>query len=412
MKTGYKADFSVVEERLGKEGADALARLYDYYGKDWIDWLGGLYDPSTGAFYYSPSARDNEGFLPDVESTAQTLYLVSSTGMMNHLNHDYVKAYPREMRERLGEFIRSMQSDDDGYFYHKQWGNKIGSSRKGRDNTQSLSLLRDFGYTPLYPTAEQRLKALSESKAEKKNDSVFAKHLLSKEAMLEYLEKLSIGTDSHSFGHIMSSQGSQIKAAGLADFVIDYVDKRQLADSGLWENAANYSTMSGVIKVSALYSSLGSRLKHSGKIIRSAIDVILSDEDPIYITYVFNPWGALGTAMRSADAESRDGVGDDYEALFKEVRAAFPAMIDKTIEKLGKFRKPGGSYSYEQPRSAPTTQGVPVSLGEFEGDVNGLACGLQYTIGGIFSALGLPRVKMCDEGDFEHFLDYIRNSYK
>ena len=404
--------FDAAKERLGDEGAKAFERLFDFYGKDWIDWLAALYDPERGAFYYANSARDNDGFLPDAESTAQALNIILFSGMINFTSGGYKAAYPDAMRERLVEFIRGMQSEDDGYFYHEQWGSKIGSSRRGRDYSQCLELLRKFGSSPLYATAEERLKEISDGKVES-DAKAMPQHLISREAMLEYLDRLNVNKSSHSAGHVLSSQGQEIKAAGLADLVLDYIGKLQNEETGLWEDEANYSSMSGVIKISALYSRLDSRIKHGEKIVKSAIDVILSDIDPSVVIYVFNPWGALGTARNSARVAYEKAIAEGIEPEFdlavidKMIKDAFPLMIDKTIEKLKKFRKPDGSFSYEQMRSSPTTQGVPVSLGEYEGDVNGLACAMQYTLGGIFNAVGVPRIPMCTGDDFVKFRDAI-----
>ena len=63
--------FDEAERVMGKSAADALRKLYDFYGTDWLWWLGSLYDYESGCIYYSNGARDNEGFLPDAESTCQ-----------------------------------------------------------------------------------------------------------------------------------------------------------------------------------------------------------------------------------------------------------------------------------------------------------------------------------------------------
>ena len=295
---GFAHRFDTAKERLGEEGAKAFERLFNFYGKDWIDWLASLYDPERGAFYYANSSRDNDGFLPDAESTAQALNIILFSGMINFANGSYKAAYPDAMRERLVDFIRKMKSNDDGYFYHEQWGTKIGSSRRGRDYSQCLELLRKFGSSPLYPTAEERLREISEGLTNN-TEGVMPKHLVSREAMLEYLDRLNVTKSSHSAGHILSSQGQEIKAAGLSDLVLDYIGKLQNEETGLWEDEANYSSMSGVIKISALYSRLDARIKHGEKIVKSAIDVILSDIDPSVVIYVFNPWGALGSDRKS-----------------------------------------------------------------------------------------------------------------
>ncbi|MBQ7386968.1 MAG: hypothetical protein IJW03_02255 [Clostridia bacterium] len=400
----YEHRFDEAEAVMGKPAADAMRRLYDFYGKDWLDWLASLYDPETGSFYYSNSARDNEQFRPDCESTCQTHYIISFAGMLSPYGRDYTKAYPKEMGERCLKFIKSLQSDVDGYFYHPQWGSNIGAARRGRDITQCLALIKNFGGVPTYPTALERLASTDgESKA------ALPAHLLSKEAMFEYMEKLDINHASHSFGHAMSSQNGQIKAAGLADFVCDYVNARQNPETGLWEEEANYSTLSGVVKVGSTLGGLGSYVHYGDKIVDSAMDVIMSDVDPRFIIYVFNPWGGFSSAITGAEKAEREALerGETPAYSVKSIRekiyARLPELIDKTIEKLNKFRKPDGSFSYEQHRSAPTTQGVPVSLGVYEGDVNGLACAMQYPLGSIFGVLGIGVIPMCNNEDFLKF---------
>ena len=402
----YEHRFDEAQEVMGKAAADALRKLYDFYGKDWLDWLASLYDPERGAFYYANSSRDNDGFLPDCESTAQTLAIINHAGMMRYYNSDFIEAYPEKMREKCLEFIKSLQSDVDGYFYHPQWGTNIGSSRRGRDLNQCLWLIKCFGGTPDHPTALERLANEVGKSAE---ESVMPAHLLSKEAMREYLDKLDINHGSHNFGHVISSQNNQIVAAGLADFVCEYINERQNPETGLWEDEANYSTLSGVVKVGSALGGLGSYVHYGDKIVDSAIDVVLSDIDPKWIIYVFNPWGGFGSAIRgAAKAESEakergEDIGYSVKSIREKIYARLPELIDKTIEKLSKFRKPDGSFSYEQHRSAPSTQGVPVSLGENEGDVNGLACAMHYTLSGIFGVLGIGLVPQCNNEDFLKF---------
>ena len=411
----YEHRYDEAEALMGKEAADALRKLIDFYGKDWIDWLASLYDAGTGSFYYSNSARDNDGFLPDSESTCQAHSMMSFMGLLNVYGGDYIKAYPKQTQENCLKFIREMQSDVDGYFYHSQWGTKIGSARKGRDLSQCIELIERFGGTPKYRTPMERLSAAESTDNDK---SVLPAHLLSKEAMKKYLDELDVNRRSHEFGHIVSSQNMQIKAAGLAEFVCDYINERQYADTGLWEVGANYSTLSGVIKVGATLGGLGSYVHYGDKIVDSAMDVIMSDANPEYINYVFNPWGAFGAAIAGASRTEKmakeQGITVDFSVadIRKKIYARLPELVDKTIEKLKKFQKPDGSFSYEQHRSAPTTQGVPVSLGVYEGDVNGLACAMFYPLHSIFPLLGLQKVQMCNHDDFLRLRNKIVEAHK
>lgn len=419
--------FDEAERVMGKPAADAMRKLYDFYGTDWIFWLGSLYDYESGFIYYANSARDNSGYLPDSESTCQAIGIINSSGAAARYGLDWKKALPAEAGERMLRYAQQMQSDEDGYFYHKQWGNKIGAARRGRDYSQCLEIIRRMAGKPLYPTATERIEALAKAAEEKKAEPVkaeakteekpvFPPHLLSKEAMLEYLKKFDIRHESHGMGHILAAQGSQIVAAGLADFVCDYIDSMQFPDTGLWEIGANYASLSGVIKMGSLYGILGRPIKHGYNIIDSAIEVILSDEDPKPINYVFNPIGGLGTAVGSvakankAAAERGEEPPYDMELVRRKIYDRLPEMVDKTIEKLAKFRKPDGSFSFLQKRSLIFSQGVACSLGEDEGDVNGLACAMTYILGSMFGFLGIPWIPMCNPVHFEKFLDMVREA--
>ena len=87
-----------------------MRRLYDYYGTDVFSWLASLYDRDSGMFYYADSARDNEGFLPDVESTAQALNLLSGIGAINHLGRVWKNALSEGI-SRSNVTVRSRKSN-------------------------------------------------------------------------------------------------------------------------------------------------------------------------------------------------------------------------------------------------------------------------------------------------------------
>ncbi len=135
------ADFAEAATLIGQEAADALRAHYDIYGKEVYLWIGSLYDPGTGGFYFSDSALANEGYLPDVESTAQALGLLANIGIFQKYDNSYYKGLPAEMVAQITTFVQGLQSPDDGYFYHPQWGTSISTSRLSRDLNFATSLL-------------------------------------------------------------------------------------------------------------------------------------------------------------------------------------------------------------------------------------------------------------------------------
>ncbi len=418
--------FDKAHEIMGDEAAAALEQLYDYYGTEFCEWLAGLYDPEIGAFYYSASARDNYPFLPDIESTAQALGMLRFSGIMGSgTSVELFKQFPEDIRRGFYDFAESLRADD-GYFYHPQWGTGINSSRKGRDYDQANSILSWFADVKGASAAVSRVVDRQVQAVATPNlpewMTAFAAGDTTKTD--EYLESLKVNQDSHSAGHTLSSQTSQVKMVpGLHDYILDYLDAKQeeiqqalrdegKPENGLWEMEANYRSLSGLIKIGSFYGSR--QINYSDKMLDGAIEVILSDKkseaELNQIVYIFNPWGGLSVCVGnqlSANKAARDAglpEPNDMSATYGKIYDAFPEMVSMTIEKLRLFRQEQGSYSYYQTGSAPTTQGVYVSLGVPEGDVNGTICAIQYTLGAIFESIGVPEIPMCRKSQFDNVL--------
>ena len=116
-KNEREHEWNEVEKVLGAEATNALKNYYSLLNEDLYYWLADLYDPDIGGFYYSNSARNSEGYLPDIESTAQALAFLSRT--MPEKN--WMDILPDEMLEKILSFTKGLQSSTDGYFYHPQW---------------------------------------------------------------------------------------------------------------------------------------------------------------------------------------------------------------------------------------------------------------------------------------------------
>ena len=432
---------------LGADTVDSLKRLYAIFGEDTYTWMANLWDPDTGAFYYANSSRDNYPFLPDVESTYQVINALRASGMFNIYSEYYgvdstlalQTVLPEEMSAGIVEFVREMQDSSDGYFYHVQWGKNINTSRRGRDIRWATQLLTWLGGTPKYPTALDRLEGSSGVAAEiaemlRRTEGVSTVGYLDSEAeFIAYLDTLKFSTDSHSAGHSLASQMYEIEAAGLLDTLLDYTDELQRknyeemaaahaadpinnpAPNGLWQKEINYTSVSGLMKLSAVYNLAKRQVNYLPECVASCIESALAYTDPAWVIYIYNPWAALGSVMslaRTANSKAAsrgESLPFDLESAYAVIYENAEAMVDKTIEKLAKFRKDDGSYSYYQNQSAPTTQGTYVSLGLDEGDVNATYCAFQ-TISYIFSAFNITRPAVWNATDLDAFLEIIETS--
>ena len=82
--------FAEIEDQLGGSATEILKMIYDLYGSELYIWLANLYDPDIGGFYYSNSARNTLGYLPDIESTVQGLRILENSGMSESFNNSWV----------------------------------------------------------------------------------------------------------------------------------------------------------------------------------------------------------------------------------------------------------------------------------------------------------------------------------
>ena len=396
-----------VRERYGEEGVKAALNLRSMYNKEMYEWIASLWDSEIGAFYYATSSRVTDGYLPDSESTTQSVGLLRTLGLIP----DYPDL-PEGMKKKMAEFAKKLQ-DPDGYFYHPQWKEMMlanperYNSRRGRDLGQCTWLIRTIaGMETTYPTAYENIKNFA--KEENTNEAArIPEHLRSKEAFLKYLDELDLNTNSYSKGHRISSQADQIVAAGLADVCIEHMTAKQNLENGTWESQINYASANGVTKICSAFVGLGAPLPNAALAFRSILSVALSNEDGDGITNVFNPIGTMEQLLMDFKKAGMDKEYDEAKAMLIEHGLE---LMNITAEKLRPFYKEHeGAFSYCKAGSAITSQAVPASLGLPEGDVNATSLSVG-TMRRVFDILELDTGKCFDSEDGKRFFEMIGES--
>ena len=257
-------------ERLGGDGegiVTAMKQLYSHYSDDVLTWLGGLFDTRIGGFYYSASAKNSDGYLPDVESTYQAIVLLQRLGVIS--SYDKI---PESVRRKIAGFICSLEDPDNGYFYHPQWSRDLTdskSSRKGRDLTWALALSTWLDFKFPYPNAITRCREINRNEPAVNSD-IFS----SKESFVKYLNGFDFGDDILKSVHILVSQADQIKAAGLIDVALEFFDNLQNEENGLLSGKANAKTVYAFYGISGLYKSV---FKAKLPASRRVAEIILSE---------------------------------------------------------------------------------------------------------------------------------------
>ncbi len=394
----------------------AIKELYSIYDSELVDWFAELYDPAVGGFYYSNSARDNDKtvwdgkeyrLLPDAESTCQALGFIGSSGISG--GKKYQDFLPEAMKEEISSYIYSLQNED-GFFYHPQWGKNIGLSRRGRDFNWSRSMLSNLGRETRYPTIVD-----NGTDEEAKAQTLIPDHLKSKEAFLAYMDSLDVEHKSYPAGNTIAAQFAQIQSQGLVDTCIDYFTERQNPLSGLWHDKQDYYGVNGFMKISGNYNNAGRPIPHAKEAAFSAIAAISSDDPIGAVVDLWNTWVAVSNIINNL----RKFGGEEGKALAEEIiselRSGAVGAIRKTKEKLLPFKKSDHAFSYCKDYPSSTSQGMPVCIPKLpEGDVNATVISVTLMIGMIYGSLDLREyaVPLYGEEESKRFLKIIESNRK
>ena len=432
--------FTAIEESHGKELADELRRFYGLFNTENYIWMANLFDPETGGFYFSNSARDNIGYLPDLESVYQVYMSLRVGGMFKGFGDMTSDAIPKSIQETTVKWVQGLQSSD-GYFYHPQWGDNIATARRGRDLEWAESLLKNFGGKPYYNTpsgtqgigapvtgtasfATERLgtsvnRAVAKVTATASN---LPSYLQSLDAWKSYIDGLNIWRRSYHAGNTLAADHTLIKRAGqqYIDYLLDYLDRTQNPTLGVWgsfEDEAEpghgeayqaYYLVNGVMKISTLYSSFGRPMPNIQATMDSTMRVALYEDLPELnetACYVYNPWVVMSQLVNS---ERKVNGNDAAEALRQQILDKAPELVSATVNKTITHIVDGGGFSYTELLPCNTSQGAPVACAtEPEADVNANTLYISSTVDAMFSALGIEKIPVWCETDYYYFIDIL-----
>lgn len=439
-------------DKYGEDLAVALRQLYSCYDDNIVDWLANLYDADIGGFYFSNSARNFKGFLPDLESTVQALGFITNSGMAKSYDgsQSYADAIPEEMGEQIIRFVKGLQHPN-GYFYHPQWGRELTDSRlsrRGRDLTWATNILREFGVSPIYdtpngvkgsgvePTAGvtaplSASKVSSVSKVILVSSDYIPEHLLNKTNFEKYLSSLNLTTDSYTVGNELSSQISQIvqrdkalvgEGYSLVDILISWLNRNQNPVTGTWDylnpgdgNYSVYRGMDGLFKILNIYNAVGAELPHAREAIESTKYCIDVDIEANIVCDVYNTWYTLDMIFDNLNKYSSDRQSGRALAAeeLEKLRSEAPGLIRASTEKIVKFMQPDGAFEFQLDEGKSyESQGVPVSVpGIEESNVNATVICTSGLVGHIYAALDISDldVPIFGASDMQRFLDIIND---
>ena len=457
----YQVYTRLGDKALAEEVTQATREYLDLMTPNMVSWAANLYAPEIGGFYYSNSARDTLGYLPDLESTGQMLALLSDSilGLMNHLGGS--AGFPDWMKEQLAAFVKPLQ-DPNGFFYHPQWDRLEDQypERRGRDQSWALSILGVAGVKPTYTVGARlgdgmlidgtRVDAngnvieaakpltsrlgngvpLAVSAVLSANASGYVDpDLASAEAFREYLEEGNIRNNSYGFGNQLAARTDEFlrrekqlqdEKAGwsVKEILITYLKENQNPENGAWywkplsfADRSYYDAVNGLLKTSALYTAFGVEMPYAMEACKTAINGIYSAEVPIHVCDIYNPWFAVQNVFKNLTSCSSKAYAEEKIAEIRnELMLDAPNAIRKTAEKIAKHKKDDGSFSYLQESSSPTSQYMQVAVkGSDEGDVNATIICYIDIANRMFDVLGLSRPTVLGRADWYEFITIMEN---
>jgi hypothetical protein len=410
---------------------------------------------SGGAgFYYSNSARDNykrerDGneyqLLPDAETTAQAFGFISNSGMLADVDGNMREAFPEGEPEKVIRFIKALQDEKTGNFYHPQWLSMLGTpeywdSRRSRDMTYSLSSLYTFGASPTYDTPTGKkgdgilydgtkiepdtAEVAEQGEAPKKKLETHPR-LVSRETFAEYLKTLNLAGNSYFVGNELSAISNELKQRDreigtpedprpLATMLDKWLRENQFPETGYWHDDVKnptdniYFATNGMLKILTTYNNLGMPFPNPLPAAKSAFAVITNPKPINHVCDLYNTWFIVDFIC---DNLKKYG-GDEKLAdkIIADVRLAAIPAVYATAEKMrAGFRKPDGSFSYYADHSSQVSQNAPVAIpGTNEGDVNATVIFTYGILNYMFGALDFGKpIPICTAEHRELFKSLV-----
>ena len=421
------------DEALTEEILKELKTFYGLYNIDHktVTWLANLYDPVSGGFYYSNSARNNEGYLPDLESTADAIALIKA--VLSGYNGNLYDYFGEEISARFVSFARDMQNEVNGYFYHPQWTKEAvdkNLQRRSRDLDNALYILSYFGAIPKYdtpngvkgdyaiptgksltlPLSTSAMAAVSAVSSLENEDEIYIPaHLLTKESFEGYLSSLSLSSSPYAVAEQLDLLGYQIAARDvqleeegenfrLSTILSSYLERYQNKE-GLWgaSSVDKSEKLKAVYKIASIYTKLEKIIPKSNLTV-GTITAIITDEssDTAEISGLSDAWVALAAVLNNVSKYNSGTAIQTVDLFYSKLSE----LIVSTRTKLIPLIKDDGSFSDVSSNSSGTRWGMPVApANRDEGNVNATLTAIKTVYLSVFDSIGIGSVPIFNTAD-------------
>ena len=383
----WQALSDAIEPEYSEPIVRKLRELYDLFDNRIVTWLANLYDPKIGGWYFTNSARDNDGFLPDIESTYGALRYLAVSGMCEAVGGAWENGIPEWLKKKVVDFIYPLQ-DEDGYFYQPQWPKEYITENKrfskiSRDKGWAKSIFGKLGVEAKYgfgiPTSgsSQSLTKIFESA------EAFKAHLEGE--LADGIERFSKRFEDpkartfYGIGNSFQSNATVINAKPeLREVYKSFFGSAQNKKTGAWGDTVCYNATNAAHKIVCTYNMLGLKLECIDELLETTFKVLslTSDECPASgAVDIYNAWSVFSYIYDNI-LECGDGTEEERiakkAAIKRRVLEFAPKGIAISREQISHFKREDGSFSYHRSENSSGIQSCPAAVPHlWEGDVNG-----------------------------------------
>ncbi len=309
-----------------------LAKMDDLFD-GFFPWLAGQYDPQSGGFYYAQSSIHDKAFIPDIESSAQSLNIIERQLLLH--------AMPEKMRHEMIGFFQRKQDPQSGYFLDEHPAMIRDEVMVHRAINYSTGSLKKLGSEALYPLP---LAAKSAPEYVRTPDSYLAKW-----RSID-LSNSWRGCDRIATSCTYIGQMPESERAPFLQEAVRFLASIQDPETGLWGEGSLYVRISGTFKLHTFYSGFGIPMPNIDLIYRSVLHC-LRNEEATDMCYIRNPIDLLSYIQVPL------------------TQSEIAEILTITTENISKLKRADGGFSREIESSPPAPNVAQVKKGDYYPDM-------------------------------------------
>lgn len=305
---------------------------FDYLFKDYYIWLKGQYDKESGGFYYARSSIKPLVFSPDIESTAQAINILNESNLL--------KDMPVHIKNGLINFFKGRQRED-GYFLDPHNNMYKVDRMVARALSYSTGKLAMLGATPQYKTPGTTGK------------KDLPQHLQTLENLKKWLEERPWDYAWMACDNISAAAVYPIEE-NLLQYTLQFLEKRQDKETGMWGEGRPYIKISGAFKLALMYNRLNLKMPRVEQVYDYIKYTLQNDqsEDFCWSRNVMDLIGFIRPQLPEIQTSEKEQI------------------LSITWNNISRYLKSDGGFSRHIKSSLKTPNNVQLGLGLKEGDMN------------------------------------------